>query len=381
MRNATSREPAGGHPVELQKARQGCAELGPHVEGIREQVAAAQKHIAQELQRLEAQRDELRRTARETPPPLLPRLVERIEEQGQCVQRLEQAGRGLQELLGSLLGVGEQLQRGLEQGDDTRHEDEALHREEKRMWLRELLSMRQRLEGAESAAERPRVDQDDMTRLRAERDRLAQRVGELERDLAGREELLQAKEQTLADLRRMILLLTPAPAATPAPVPALPPERRPLPVASPPELATARPRTPLKPTEQLFGNTTMQLAHSLLETLGGDGGASHAPPTERRPTSREIRFGPLDEFAAGAPSLPPPVPTASSAPAPTAYHPATPPPVMPKAGARLSATATTPSALTPSLSSLERPGTLVISEDMFNDVIAEQNPLGPTGRK
>jgi hypothetical protein len=366
MRNATSREPPKGVPADLQTARRGCTDLGPQVESIAEQVLAASRQAAQELSRLEAQRDELRRISRETPPPVLSKLLERIEEQGQCVKRLEHASRGLQELLAAIGFMGEHLQRGLEQQDEERHEYEALLREEKRMWLRELLSLRQRLEGAESAAERPRAEHDDVVRLRAERDRLTQRVAELERHLSARDETLLAKEQTLADLRRMILLLTPAtPVAAPEPPP--------------------RPRHAMKPAEQMFGNNTMQLAHHLLETLGPEGGDATAAPPPPKPernrpiTSREIRFGPLDEFAASPPSLPPPVP--SVLPVAPGVFPPTPPPVMPKAGARAPDSARTPSANTPPLPTMERPGTLVISEDMFNDVLAEQKDLGPTGRK
>ncbi|OJH41238.1 hypothetical protein BON30_10200 [Cystobacter ferrugineus] len=372
MRNATSREPLKGLPADLQTARQGCTDLSPQVERIAEQVAAALRQASQELHRLETQRDELRRSVRDTPIPVMPRLLERIEEQGQCVQRLERAHQGLQELRAALGSMGENLERGLEQQATERHEHEAILREEKRMWLRELLSLRQRLEGAESAAERPRTGNDDLARLRAERDRLAQRVTELERGISARDETLMAKEQTLADLRKMVSLLTPAPPATPA-------ERVPAPVTEP----TARPRSTQKPPpEQLFGNSTMQLANHLLETLGTeDTEAPPAPPPpkpERRPTSREIRFGPLDEFAVGPPSLPPPVPSMSPV---VPGLPPPPPPVMPKASARVPTASRTPSTPTPPVPLLERPGTLVISEDMFNEVLAEQNEPGSTGRK
>ncbi|WNG21430.1 hypothetical protein [Cystobacter fuscus] len=379
MRNATSREPLKGLPAELQTARRGCADLGPQVEHITEQLTAALRQASQELHRLETQRDELRRSARDTSPPVMPRLLERIEEQGQCVQRLQHALQGLEQLRAALGAVGENLELGLEQQAADRHEHEALLREEKRMWLRELLSLRQRLEGAESAAERPRAGNDDVARLRAEKERLAQRVAELERGLATRDETLMAKEQTLADLRKMVALLTPAP---PAPSAAPPPSERALPAPVPEP--TARPRSALKPTEQLFGNNTMQLAQHLLESLGTeDEEAAPAPPPppskpERRPTSREIRFGPLDEFSVGPPSLPPPVPTMSPL---VPGMPPPPPPVMPRASARVPTATRTPSSITPTVPLMERPGTLVISEDMFNDVLAEQNEPGPTGRK
>ena len=370
MRNATSREPLKGLPAELQTARRGCADLGPQVEHIAEQVVTALRQASQELRRLETQRDELRRSARDTPPPVMPRLLERIEDQGQCVQRLELAHQGLEQLRAALGSVGEQLDRGLEQQAAERHEHEAILREEKRMWLRELLSLRQRLEGAELAAG-SRANHDELARLRAEKERLAQRVAELERGISTRDETLMAKEQTLADLRKMVSLLTPAPPTVPA--------ERPLPVPEP-----ARPRSAQKLPEQLFGNNTMQLAHHLLETLGTEGAeATPAPPPpppkpERRPTSREIRFGPLDEFAVGPPSLPPPVPSLSPA-VPGVPPPA--PPVMPRASARVPTTSRAPSTTTPSVPLMERPGTLVISEDMFNDVLAEQDEPGPTGRK
>ncbi|ATB44104.1 hypothetical protein CYFUS_009585 [Cystobacter fuscus] len=378
MRNATSREPLKGLPADLQTARRGCADLGPQVERIAEQLAAALRQASQELHRLESQRDELRRSARDTPPPVMPRLLERIEEQGQCVQRLERAHQGLEELRAALGSMGEHLERGLEQQATERHEHEAILREEKRMWLRELLSLRQRLEGAESAAERPRAGNDDLARLRAEKERLTQRVAELERGLSARDETLLAKEQTLADLRKMVSLLTPAPPTPPAtPTPA---ERLPAVAES-----TARPRSAPTPTEQLFGNNTMQLAQHLLESLGTGEveEAMPAPPPpppkpERRPTSREIRFGPLDEFTVGPPSLPPPVPSMSPL---VPGMPPPPPPVMPKASARVPTASRTPSTITPTVPLMERPGTLVISEDMFNDVLAEQNEPGPTGRK
>ncbi|WNG30965.1 hypothetical protein F0U62_48335 [Cystobacter fuscus] len=378
MRNATSREPLKGLPAELQTARRGCADLGPQVEHIAEQIAAALRQASQELHRLETQRDELRRSARDTPPPVMPRLLERIEDQGQCVQRLERARQGLEELRAALGSVGEHLELGLEQQAADRHEHEALQREEKRMWLRELLSLRQRLEGAESAAERPRAGNDDVARLRAEKERLAQRVTELERGIAARDETLLAKEQTLADLRKMVALLTPAPSTTPA---------TPSPAERPPAVpeSTARPRSGPTPPEQLFGNSTMQLAQHLLESLGTEDveEAMPAPPPpppkpERRTISREIRFGPLDEFSVGPPSLPPPVPSMSPL---VPGMPPPPPPVMPKASARVPTASRTPSSITPTVPLMERPGTLVISEDMFNDVLAEQNEPGPTGRK
>ncbi|EPX55082.1 hypothetical protein D187_009588 [Cystobacter fuscus DSM 2262] len=378
MRNATSREPLKGLPADLQTARRGCADLGPQVEHIAEQLAAALRQASQELHRLETQRDELRRSARDTPPPVMPRLLERIEEQGQCVQRLERAHQGLQELRAALGSVGEHLERGLEQQSVDRHEHEAILREEKRMWLRELLSLRQRLEGAESAAERPRAGNEDLARLRAEKERLAQRVTELERDVSARDETLLAKEQTLADLRKMVSLLTPAPPAPPA---APPLAERPPAVPEP----SARPRSAPTPTEQLFGNSTMQLAQHLLESLGTEDveEAMPAPPPpppkpERRATSREIRFGPLDEFTVGPPSLPPPVPSMSPL---VPGMPPPPPPVMPRASARVPSATRTPSTITPTVPLMERPGTLVISEDMFNDVLAEQDEPGSTGRK
>ena len=244
------------------------------------------------------------------------------------------------------------------------------------MWLRELLSLRHRLEEAEAAGGRARAEPEDAGAWRIERERLTQRVTELERHLAARDEMLLAKEQTLADLRRMILLLTPSPSPTSAaPAPAM--ERMPVvaplaPLAMEPPPPRARPKT----GEQLFGNHTMQLAHHLLETLGPEEPLSKS---EHRPVSREIRFGPLDEFAAGQASTPPPVPQGQLAP--TSVFTATPPPVMPKAGARVTAAARAPAGGPPLQTSPERPGTLVISEDMFNDVLAEDLDPGHPGRK
>ncbi|ATB30290.1 hypothetical protein [Melittangium boletus] len=371
-RNATSRPPPEGA---LQEVRRGCTDLGQQVEGIAEQVVPVLRQATQELGRMEAQRDELRKTAsRDAPPVVLPRLLERIEEQGQHVKRLERASRGLKELLSAISGLGEQLQEGLARQEEERREQDALVREEKRLWLRELLNLRQRAGGGTPtpSEDSHQAGGEETVRLRAERDGLAQRVESLERELATREQALSAKEQTLADLRRMIVLLSgdKAPGASPPPQPLPPPLSLPV-VAAPVRQTPARGRQAVKASNQMFGNSTMALAHSMLETLGTE----EEPSTESfanatRAPSMEIMLGPLDELEAGGPSEPPPVPAVT----PTANQPA-----MAKAGARVPAPER-PSVPEPPRPALNRPGTLVISEDMFSDMLVDENPP-PTGRK
>ena len=367
-RNATSRPPPEGA---LQEVRRGCTDLGQQVEGIAEQVVPVLRQAIQEMGRLEAQRDELRKTAsRDAPPVVLPRLLERIEEQGQYIKRLERASQGLKELLSALGGMGEQLQEGLARQDEERREHAALVREEKRLWLRELLTLRQRVGGTPppSSEEPHRPEGEETVRLRAERDGLAQRVEELERELASREQALDAKEQTLADLRRMIVLLSGDKAATTPPHPIAIPV-----VAAPARSTPARGRQAVKAPDQMFGNSTMALAHSMLETLGEDAEPSaESFATATRAPSMEIMLGPLDELEAGSPSAPPPVPAVL----PSANQPA-----MAKAGARVPAPDRPSTSVSePPRPPLDRSGTLVISEDMFNDMLVDENPP-PTGRK
>jgi hypothetical protein len=94
-------------------------------------------------------------------------------------------------------------------------------------------------------------------------------------------------------------------------------------------------------------------------------------------------LGPLDELEAPRPSLPPPVPMVPPVPAlsPAATKAAA---FMPKASARAipSGPALTPPPIPgPHRPTPERPGTLVISEDMFNEMLVEQDSLGGSGKK
>lgn len=398
MRNATSMESSSGSAADLQEVRQGCGALGRQAEDVAELVLPLLRHATQELGRLETQREELRKTvARETSPPVLVKLTERIEEQGQQLKRLERASRGLKELISGLGGLGEQLQAGLARHEEAQRELEAIAREEKRMWLRELSSLRERVRGGQDTSASPapaqqeelqrlRSDNEAQPRLRAERERLAHRVTELEKELADKEQTLAAKEQTIADLRRMIVLLT-GDAASPKPEP------KPLP--APVSVGPVTPKAPAppparpKPPDQMFGSSTMQLAQSMLETLGGHAPLSQppvdqappAPPAPRVP-SMEIMLGPLDELEAMPPSLPPPVPLVPPIPVlPSVQQQA---PGMPRASARTPplAPAKTPAPVPSSAPRVHgRPGTLIISEDMFNEMLVEEkNPGGP-GKK
>jgi hypothetical protein len=373
MRNATSKPPSEDASADLHKARRGCGELGQQVEALADQFLPVLKQAAQELARLEAQRDELRKTAsREVPPAILPRLLERIEEHAQHVKRLERTSRGLQELHAALGGMDELLRGGLARQDLERGEQEALIREEKRLWLRELLSLRQRAGAASAAADKPRsgeVTPPAEARDDAERERLARRVEELERTLAEREQTLAAKEQTLADLRRMIVLLTGPTAAGVPQGETLPPPLAVPPLApAPREVASVRSslRTPPsagpRPSaQQMFGERSMDIAHGMLDNLGTE--AESPPP---RVPSMEIMLGPLDELETAGPATSPPVPAVAPGP---------PQPALPRAGARM------PSTIPPTPPEA-RPGTLVISEDMFNDMLVDDNPPGGgTGRK
>ncbi len=394
MRNATSTEPSADSSADLQVVRQGCVELGRQAESIAEQVHPLLRQATQELARLEAQRDELRR--REAQPTVLPKLLERIDEQGQAVKRLERASRGLKELMSSLGGLGEQFQGGLARRDEERRELEAITREEKRMWLQELNTLREQVRGQDTSAspapaqqeelQRLRSDNEAQPRLRAERERLAHRVTELEKELADKDQTLAAKEQTIADLRRMIVLLT-GDAASPKPEP------KPLP--APVSVGPVTPKAPAPPParpkapDQMFGSSTMQLAHNMLETLGGHAPLSQppvdqappAPPTPRVP-SMEIMLGPLDELEAMPPSLPPPVPIVPPIPVlPNVQQQA---PGMPRASARPLplAPAMTPAPVPSSAPRVHgRPGTLVISEDMFNEMLVEEKHPGAPGKK
>lgn len=409
MRNATSTEPS----ADLQAARQGCVELGRQAEGIAELVFPLLRQATQELARMEAQRDELRKAGvREAQQAVLARLLERIDEQGQTVKRLERASRGLKELLPALGGLGEQLQNGLARRDAEQRELEAIAREEKRMWLQELNTLREQVRGLSgpeqatgpSAAQqeelqRLRAENETLPKLRAERDRLAQRVAELEKNLSTREQTLTAKEQTIEDLRRMIVLLTGDTAAS-APSSPTAPKPVPAPISvvnlaakappAPPKAAAPPPPPRPKSAEMMFGNSTMDLAHSMLETLGEEAPGSSPPPVaskpmapERRVPSMEIMLEPLDELEAPRPSLPPPVPMVPPVPAmpPSAAKASA---LMPKASARVmsSGPALTPAPIPgPPRPAPGRPGTLVISEDMFNEMLVDQDDAGGSGRK
>jgi hypothetical protein len=396
MKNATSME-SSGSTTELQEVRQGCVALGRQAEDVAELVLPLLRQATQELGRLETQREELRKTvARETSPPVLIRLTERIEEQGQQLKRLERASRGLKELVSGLGGLSEQLQAGLARHEEAQREREAISHEEKRMWLRELGSLREQVRGQDTSAspapaqqeelQRLRSDNEAQPRLRAERERLAHRVTELEKELADKDQTLAAKEQTIADLRRMIVLLTgdaasPKPEPKPLPAPVSVGPVTPKAPAPPP----ARPRAP----DQMFGSSTMQLAHNMLETLGGHASLSQppvdqappAPPPPRVP-SMEIMLGPLDELEAMPPSLPPPVPIVPPIPVlPSVQQQA---PGMPRASARPLplAPAMTPAPVPSSAPRVHgRPGTLVISEDMFNEMLVEERHPGAPGKK
>jgi len=389
MSNPTSRESSSGSATDLQDVRRDCVTLGRHAEDVAELVLPLLRQATQELGRLETQREELRKTARETPLPALTRLTERIEEQGQNIKRLERASRGIKELISGLGGLGERLQSGLERHEESQRELEAITREEKRMWLRELNSLREQQGGGQPEEfQRLRTENEGQPRLRAERDRLAHRVSELEKALAEREQTLVAKEQTIEDLRRMIVLLTGDSAAPkPEPTKLPPPPVSVVPVtakAPPPPAPPPRPKS-----DQLFGNNTMQLANSMLETLGAHAPASPppvdaappAPPAPRVP-SMEIMLGPLDELEAMPPSLPPPVP--SMPPVPVLPSAAQQTPGMPRASARPppGAPAKTPAPVPASAPRVQgRPGTLVISEDMFNDMLVEERHPGGSGKK
>ena len=426
MRNATSTEPSADSSTDLQLVRQGCVELGRQAESIAELVVPLLRQATQELARLEAQRDELRRTgAREAQQGVLPKLLERIDEQAQGVKRLERTSRGLRELMTAVGGLSEQFQGALARREEEQQEQEAITREEKRMWLQELNSLREQVRGQgdptaaapaqQEELQRLRAENEAMPKLRAERDRLAHRVAELEKNLATREQTLTAKEQTIEDLRRMIVLLTGDTASTsapssptlPKPVPALP---KPVPapasvvnlstkVPPPPAMAPVPPKpkpaeprlaepkpAETKPIDTMFGNSTMQLAHSMLETLGEDIEATPLTPPpvssqplapERRVPSMEIMLEPLDDLEAPPrPSLPPPVPLVPPVPAlsPAAAKAAA---LMPKASARVPPTgpSLTPAPI-PGMAprhAAVRPGTLVISEDMFDEMLIEDS--------
>jgi hypothetical protein len=381
-------EPSTDSSADLQGVRQGCVELGRQAEGIAELVVPLLRQATQELARLETQRDELRQT-------VPPKLLERIDEQNQAVRRLERASRGLKELMSSLGGLSEQLQGGLARRDAQQREQEAITREEKRMWLQELNTLREQVRGAgalpgsstaqQEELQRLRADNEVLPRLRAERDRLAHRVAELEKHLTTREQTLTAKEQTIEDLRRMIVLLTEdAPKPVPAPASVVNLATR---VPPPPPMAPAVPPRP-KP-DTMFGNSTMQLANSMLETLGEEAPVSPPPVAsqpfahERRVPSMEIMLEPLDELEAPRPSLPPPVPVVPPVPAVSALA-AKAAALMPKASARImpSGPALTPAPIPgPPRPPPARAGTLVISEDMFNEMLVEQDPLGGSGKK
>ncbi|MCY1073317.1 hypothetical protein [Archangium lansingense] len=416
MRNATSTEPSADSSADLQSVRQGCVELGRQAEGVAELVLPLLRQATQELARLEAQRDELRRAGvREAQQAVLPKLLERIDEQSQGVKRLERASRGLKELMSALGGVSEQFQSALARREAEQREQEAIAREEKRMWLHELNTLREQVRGLGSAEtatgpsaaqqeelQRLRAENETLPKLRAERDRLAHRVAELEKNLTTREQTLTAKEQTIEDLRRMIVLLTgdksssaPSSPTSPKPIPApasvvnLSAKAPPPPKVPPPPSMAPVPTKP-KPAETMFGNSTMQLANSLLETLGEKEATAAPPPVaskpltpERKVPSMEIMLGPLDELESPRPSLPPPVPVVPPVPAlsPAAAKAAA---FMPKASARVmpSGPALTPAPIPgPHRPTPERPGTLIISEDMFNEMIGEQDSLDGSGKK
>jgi hypothetical protein len=393
MSNPTSMESSSGSATDLQDVRRGCVTLGRQAEDVAELVIPLLRLATQELGRLETQREELRKTARETPLPALSRLTERIEEQGQNVKRLERASRSIKELISGLGGLGERLQSGLARHEEAQRELEAITREEKRMWLRELTALREQHGGGQPGSgqqeefQRLRAENEAQPRLRAERDRLAHRVTELEKALAEREQTLVAKEQTIEDLRRMIVLLTGDPAAPkPEPTTKLPPP----PVSVVPVIAKAPPppAPPPRPkSDQMFGNNTMDIANNMLETLGEAAPVSSppvdaappAPPAPRVP-SMEIMLGPLDELEAMPPSLPPPIPVMPPVPSIAARE----APGMPRASARSLpfAPAKTPAPVPSSAPRVHgRPGTLVISEDMFNDMLVEEKHPGGSGKK
>jgi hypothetical protein len=388
MSNPTSRESSSGSATDLQDVRRDCVTLGRHAEDVAELVLPLLRQATQELGRLETQREELRKTARETPLPALSRLTERIEEQGQNIKRLERASRGIKELISGLGGLGERLQSGLARHEESQRELEAITREEKRMWLRELSSLREQQGAGQQGAgqqeefQRLRAENEGQPRLRAERDRLTHRVTELEKALAEREQTLLAKEQTIEDLRRMIVLLT-GDSAAPKPEPTRlpPPPVSVVPVTVPP------PSKPKSPDHQMFGHSTMDLANSMLETLGEHAPVSSppvdaappAPPAPRVP-SMEIMLGPLDELEAMPPSLPPPVPVMPPVPTLAAQQ----APGMPRASTRplSGAPAMTPAPVPTSAPRVQgRPGTLVISEDMFNEMLVEEKHPGGPGKK
>jgi uncharacterized coiled-coil protein SlyX len=386
-------ESASGSSADLQEFRQGCVELGRQVEGLAEMVLPLLRQATQELGRLETQREELRKTgAREALQTVLPKLNERLEEQAQVIKRLERTSRGLKELLAGVGGLGEQVQSGLARREEAWREQEAIVREEKRMWLQELTALREQARGQGTPAspspsqheelQRLRAENEGLPKLRAEKERLTQRVAELEKNLAAREQTLTAKEQTIEDLRRMIVLLTGDAASAAAPKA----ETKPL----PPPPVNVVPLTPKaspkpKPPDTMFGSSTMQLATSMLETLGADVSPPPLPEPpvalEPKVPSMEIMLGPLDELEPPPPSLPPPVPAAPPVP----LIPAVPPvPSMPRARARppAPAPAETPAplpGLAPKVAS--RPGTLVISEDMFSEMLVEDSTPGGSGRK
>jgi hypothetical protein len=406
-------ESSASASADLQGVRQGCIELGRQAESVAEWMFPLLRKATEELARLETQRDELRKTgARESPPSVLSRLNERIEEQGQGVKRLERASRGLKELISGLGVLGEQLRDGLARTEEEQRELETIAREEKRMWLRELETLREQVGGKAGLPGRPpaaqqeelqrlRAESEVLPKLRAERDRLAHRVTELEKELAEREHTLSAKDQTIEDLRRMIVLLTGGPAAASTPSTPTAPKPVPAPIhvvplgTSSKTPAPARPRPAESPKPQaadtMFGNSTLQLANSLLETLGEDlpEDAPYTPPPiserpltpELRSSSMEIMLGPLDELEAPPPAPPPPVPSLPPVPL---VPPVAPLSTMPKASARIipPPPARTP-APHPGLAQrvASRPGTLVISEDMFNDMLVEESDLGGSGRK
>jgi hypothetical protein len=387
-------ESASGSSADLQEFRQGCVELGRQAEGLAELVLPLLRQATQEMSRLETQREELRKTgAREALQTVLPKLNERIEEQAQVIKRLERTSRGLKELISGVGGLGELMQSGLARRDEAWREQEAIVREEKRMWLQELTSLREQVRGAGTATgtspaqheelQRLRAENEALPKLRADRERLTQRVAELEKHLAARDQTLTAKEQTIEDLRRMIVLLTgdsastAAPKPEPKPLPPPPVSVVPLTTKAPaPAPAPAKPRQP----DTMFGSSTMDLATSMLESLGEEVPPPPlpAPPVAKVP-SMEIMLGPLDELESPRPSLPPPVPVVPPVP----LLPAVPAvPSMPRASARPPAPAMTPAPL-PGLAPkvAGRPGTLVISEDMFNEMLIEESSPGGSGRK
>lgn len=426
MRNATSMEPLTGSSADLQAARQGCIELGRQAEGIAEWVVPLLRQASQELGRLESQRDELRKTGtREAQQSVLPRLLERIDEQGQQVKRLERASRGLRELISALGALGEQLQSGLARHEEERRELEAIAREEKRMWLHELNTLREqvRAQGGPQQASGPtaaqqeelqrlRAENEVLPKLRAELNRFAHRTADLEKQLATKDQTLEAKEQTIEDLRRMIVLLTDdkadsapstptAPKPLPAPISVVPVATPRVAPPPPPTPAPAPVRPPVRPAEKpqetMFGSSTMQIANSLLETLGPSTPPAGPPPATpasvppitpaRKVPSVDVILGPLEELEPPPPSLPPPVPFGP--PVPVAAPSAARAPPMPKASTRVASSgpALTPAPLPgstpprPPPAPAERAGTLVISEDMFNEMLVDAHPPGGPGKK